>query len=640
MYPHERSLVKRMTNRPFALIGVNSDKRERVEKAVQENGISWPSFFDGGSTGGPIAKTWGVRGWPTIYVLDADGKIRYKNVRGAAMDAAVDELVKETIEGIAEQLREGEPADRGRAAFLLGKYQAADAIEQLKSLLDDEAELVRVRTAVGLVRLGEPVEPLLELVRQAVRDEDPEVRVAALRILADADDQASAALVLSALEDGNSEVQYAAMAAIGQLKLEDGLPAVAQRARDPDPQTARRAIAALGEFRTPGSVALLREIASDAAFPARIWIAVALHQSGDDATQRRFEAFLQERDETARKAAMRALIDLKDFDATDLYIKALDDSDRDVFRMARDALRDNPEPRAVEALKKSLSREVENLWGQLAGRDFAARRRAQTELLELGPAVAPLLLERMEQATAQSQLELSTIIGRLNDTGVIPTVAERLADPSLGQSTRTGYENILRAMRDDSSEAAMALARHDQPSVRESGVRVLASCRGNAALDMLRSALKDASDGVRLQAACGLAQRRDDEALPELRAAARSKRREHRRLAVSGLGRYGADETLAVLLELVDDPDRDVRSQLLKAMGNYKDAAATQAIQQITGQDESLQYAAVYALQRQDTPEAARVLGDFLQSGNSAVQQRARSALQRMRTPEARQKLQ
>ena len=49
----------------------------------------------GGSTGGPIATKWAVTGWPTIYVLDHKGVIRYKGVRGEAMDEAVDTLIAE-----------------------------------------------------------------------------------------------------------------------------------------------------------------------------------------------------------------------------------------------------------------------------------------------------------------------------------------------------------------------------------------------------------------------------------------------------------------------------------------------------------------------------------------------------------------
>ena len=95
MYAHERSLVERLKDKPFALIGVNSDSKERVLEAMKKNNITWRSFWDGGKTGGPIATKWAVTGWPTIYVLDSKGVIRLKGVRGEAMDKAVDQLLAE-----------------------------------------------------------------------------------------------------------------------------------------------------------------------------------------------------------------------------------------------------------------------------------------------------------------------------------------------------------------------------------------------------------------------------------------------------------------------------------------------------------------------------------------------------------------
>jgi peroxiredoxin len=95
MYPHERSLVKRLEGKPFALLGVNSDPKDRLRQAMKKENITWRSWWDGGNTGGPIAKAWNVSGWPTIYVLDAKGVIRYKGVRGKQMDDAVDKLLKE-----------------------------------------------------------------------------------------------------------------------------------------------------------------------------------------------------------------------------------------------------------------------------------------------------------------------------------------------------------------------------------------------------------------------------------------------------------------------------------------------------------------------------------------------------------------
>ncbi len=96
MYPHERSLVKRLADEPFALIGVNSDRdKETLRARIAEENITWRSFWDGGGTSGPIATAWNVSGWPTIYVLDHEGRIRFKDVRGEAMDRAVDQLLEE-----------------------------------------------------------------------------------------------------------------------------------------------------------------------------------------------------------------------------------------------------------------------------------------------------------------------------------------------------------------------------------------------------------------------------------------------------------------------------------------------------------------------------------------------------------------
>src|SRR3954447_9606968 len=95
MVPHERSLVKRLEGKPFALLGVNRDaSREALKKCEEKGKITWRSFFDGRD--GPISKGYNIKSMPTIYVLDAGGVIRYKGVSGEALDKAVDGLLKES----------------------------------------------------------------------------------------------------------------------------------------------------------------------------------------------------------------------------------------------------------------------------------------------------------------------------------------------------------------------------------------------------------------------------------------------------------------------------------------------------------------------------------------------------------------
>src|SRR5262245_14782539 len=95
MIPHERSLVEKLQGQPFALLGVNTDKDlNDVKHQSMDQGVSWRSWFDG-STGGPICKQYKVTSFPTIFVLDHKGVIRYKNVRGDDMEKAVETLLKE-----------------------------------------------------------------------------------------------------------------------------------------------------------------------------------------------------------------------------------------------------------------------------------------------------------------------------------------------------------------------------------------------------------------------------------------------------------------------------------------------------------------------------------------------------------------
>lgn len=96
MVPQERALVKRYEGKPFAIVGINSDiDRDKVKPALAKHGITWRSFWDGPTAEGPIASRWNVQGWPAVYVLDAKGVIRFKNVRDEYLNRAVEELMKE-----------------------------------------------------------------------------------------------------------------------------------------------------------------------------------------------------------------------------------------------------------------------------------------------------------------------------------------------------------------------------------------------------------------------------------------------------------------------------------------------------------------------------------------------------------------
>jgi peroxiredoxin len=94
MIPHERSLVAKLADKPFALIGVNSDQdRDKLKSQLADEKITWRHFYDG-STSGPIAKAWNVHGWPTTYVIDAEGIIRFRDLRDQEAEKAIEGLLE------------------------------------------------------------------------------------------------------------------------------------------------------------------------------------------------------------------------------------------------------------------------------------------------------------------------------------------------------------------------------------------------------------------------------------------------------------------------------------------------------------------------------------------------------------------
>lgn len=146
-------MVDRLKNEPFALLGINSDgdravssKLEDAEKTairaagmredqaldairrgdakvmeklgalgaplkkkifdadlanldtiLTKNKITWRQHVMG-TTDGALPNKWNVQGWPTIYILDEKGVIRFRDLRDEELEEAVVKLLEEMKE--------------------------------------------------------------------------------------------------------------------------------------------------------------------------------------------------------------------------------------------------------------------------------------------------------------------------------------------------------------------------------------------------------------------------------------------------------------------------------------------------------------------------------------------------------------
>lgn len=117
-YPFKRLMLDIFEDQPVTILGVNSDEDiETVRETKKTEELDYRVWWDGHgdvATEGPIARAWKVVGWPTIYVLDEDGIIRYTQKRHAGVITAVSELLVEKREGRA--IEPGQAVQTAQAA--------------------------------------------------------------------------------------------------------------------------------------------------------------------------------------------------------------------------------------------------------------------------------------------------------------------------------------------------------------------------------------------------------------------------------------------------------------------------------------------------------------------------------------------
>lgn len=96
MIPDERKLVAKMRDRPFVMVGISADQSaETLRQFVRTQDLPWTHVFDG--VDGPLRRLYGVDAFPTIYVLDAKGSIRFSAV-GQQQPGRIEQIVQRLLD--------------------------------------------------------------------------------------------------------------------------------------------------------------------------------------------------------------------------------------------------------------------------------------------------------------------------------------------------------------------------------------------------------------------------------------------------------------------------------------------------------------------------------------------------------------
>ena len=90
--PLLKELYAQYEDQGVVFIGVSLDEdQKKLEEMVASKGISWPQVRD---ADGSLVMLFNIKGTPTYYLLDRDGKIAAKRIPIEKLSSAITDLLK------------------------------------------------------------------------------------------------------------------------------------------------------------------------------------------------------------------------------------------------------------------------------------------------------------------------------------------------------------------------------------------------------------------------------------------------------------------------------------------------------------------------------------------------------------------
>ncbi|HLP78994.1 MAG TPA: TlpA disulfide reductase family protein [Candidatus Paceibacterota bacterium] len=79
----------------FEIIGISLDQdRAKLTSFIEKKKMTWQQYFDGNGWENKLAQKYGIQSIPATFLLDGEGKIIGKDLRGEDLEAAVAKAVK------------------------------------------------------------------------------------------------------------------------------------------------------------------------------------------------------------------------------------------------------------------------------------------------------------------------------------------------------------------------------------------------------------------------------------------------------------------------------------------------------------------------------------------------------------------
>jgi peroxiredoxin len=94
--PNVKKVYAKYHDKGFDIIGVSMDNnREALDRYLEEHDVIWRQIYDGKGWKADIGQLYAVSSIPSTFLVDRQGRIRYKNLRGGDLEKAVGKLIAE-----------------------------------------------------------------------------------------------------------------------------------------------------------------------------------------------------------------------------------------------------------------------------------------------------------------------------------------------------------------------------------------------------------------------------------------------------------------------------------------------------------------------------------------------------------------
>ena len=88
--PNVQKVYGAYHDKGFEIVGISLDKdKDKLTAFIKEKNMPWAQYFDGKGWENKVSTTYGINSIPATYLLDKDGKIIGKGLRGEALENAV-----------------------------------------------------------------------------------------------------------------------------------------------------------------------------------------------------------------------------------------------------------------------------------------------------------------------------------------------------------------------------------------------------------------------------------------------------------------------------------------------------------------------------------------------------------------------